>query len=240
MHTSTEISQAMVMDERCFKAWGLLCLLEGVALAAYETASYEKYWGATFYVVCSSITIIIAAFGAIFHLVDNKATHMVVGTFLEAVVSLIDLGLWATVLYVILDPSSGLAQMYVGKSGSLNADYQTTISNANLYFASWGAGICALNILIDVANSVLEKRNSGGSIPASTISKTHGRDSFIKKWILLMIASAVSLGASITFKNRVCSIQGGTEDMTCTKNNYGFITGKTFSSFELIQGIFFS
>jgi hypothetical protein len=234
MQTKAEISTSMVTDKRRFKAWGLLCLLAAIALAAYETVSHENYWGAAFCVFCSSITIIIAAFGAIFHIVDNKVTHMVVGTFLEGIVSLIVLGLWATALYVVLDPSSGLAQMYVGRPGSLYADYQTTVSNANLYFASWGAGICAFNISIDVAISIREKRNSGGSIPASTISKTHGMGSFIKEWFFLMIASAVSLGASITFKNQVCSIQGGTEDMTCTKNNYGFITGKTFSSFELL------
>eukprot|EP00984_Skeletonema_dohrnii_P030872 scaffold22733_cov44-Skeletonema_dohrnii-CCMP3373.AAC.1 len=71
---------------------------------------------------------------------------MFVGTLIEGLLALIALALWAGCLPVVMDPRKGLAQMYVGKQSDEVIDYQPIISNANLYFCSWGAAICVLSV----------------------------------------------------------------------------------------------
>ena len=150
-----------------------------------------------------------------------------VGTIVEGLVSLLLVGLWAGCLPIIMDPSNGLGQMYVGKSGSSVADYQSTISNANLYFTSWGCAVCALAVM---AQYIRERLGGGGTGMGYTT-----------KWYLLMLASVIVIIESMRFKNQVCSIEGGTSQTTCARNMYGLITGiigllisfliSTFSSF---------
>lgn len=64
---------------------------------------------------------------------------------------------------------------------------------------------------------------------------------YTAKWYFLMLASVIVIIESMRFKNQVCSIEGGTSQVTCARNTYGLITGivgllisfliSTFSSF---------
>ena len=104
--------------------------------------------------------------------------------------------------------------MYVGKSttDSESADYQAVVSNANLYFTSWGAGVCALAVLAEYVRGRL-----GGD--------AGGLGHHTSKWYLLMLASVIVVIESSRFKRQVCGIEGGTEDVTCARNTYGLVTG---------------
>lgn len=102
--------------------------------------------------------------------------------------------------------------MYVGKNTGDTADYQATISNANLYFTSWGAGVCALSVL---AMYIRERLGGTGGMGMG----------YTSKWYLLMLASVIVVIESMRFKNQVCGISQGTEDVTCGRNTYGLATG---------------
>merc|ERR1719223_38084 len=168
----------------------------------------ENIWITT----CSAISLSLAAIACVAHVANSAVTSLFVGTILEGLVALIVVGLWAGALPVIMDPSNGLAQMYVGKSGSEVADYQSTISNANLFFTSWGSGVCALTVL---AMYVRERLGGSGGMGMG----------YTSKWYLLMLASVIVVIESMRFKNQVCKIPSGTEDVTCSRNTYGLITG---------------
>ena len=103
--------------------------------------------------------------------------------------------------------------MYVGKNTGDTADYQATISNANLYFTSWGAGVCALSVL---AMYIRERLGGTGGMGMG----------YTSKWYLLMLASVIVVIESMRFKNQVCGISQGTEDVTCGRNTYGLATGE--------------
>ena len=106
-----------------------------------------------------------------------------------------------------MNPAHGLAQMYVRKQV---ADYQATISNANLFFTSWGAGVCALIVL---ATSIRERFGGVGGV------------GYTSNWYLLLLTSVIVIIESATFKKQVCSIESGTESYTCGHNTYGLVTG---------------
>ena len=132
------------------------------------------------------------------------------------------LGLWAGVLAVIMDPSDGLAQMYVGSSGGEYAYYAQTISDANLYFSSWASQICALVLF---AMNIWDRRG-----------RTEGMGmAYTIKWCLLIVASSVLIYESIQFKNQVCTIEGGTEEATCVKTAYGLVAGEWNAEFICVS-----
>ncbi|KAL3771776.1 hypothetical protein ACHAW5_002390 [Stephanodiscus triporus] len=137
-----------------------------------------------------------------------------VGTVIEGLVSLILVGLWGAALPIIMDPVNGLAQMYVGKNkddGNDVNDFQPIISNANLYFTSWGAGVCAVMIL---AMYIRERLGGSGTGMGYTAN-----------WYLLMLSSVIVIIESMRFKNQVCVLDHGTASITCNRNTYGLVTG---------------
>merc|ERR1712194_291626 len=85
------------------------------------------------------------------------------------------------------------------------------VSNANLYFTSWGSSVCALIVL---AMYIKERLGGGGM----------GMD-YTSKWYLLMLASVIVAIESMRFEKQVCTLAGGTEDVTCTRNTFGLVTG---------------
>jgi len=153
-----------------------------------------------------------SALASLAHVGTIGMSGLFVGTIVEGIVSLILVGLWAGALPIIMDPINGLAQMYVGKNTGDTADYQATISNANLYFTSWGAGVCALSVL---AMYIRERLGGTGGMGMG----------YTSKWYLLMLASVIVVIESMRFKNQVCGISQGTEDVTCGRNTYGLATG---------------
>ncbi|KAL7548981.1 hypothetical protein ACHAWF_012250 [Thalassiosira exigua] len=206
-------AESSTVDKQRLNAWAFLCLFSTLALTAHETDDQnmkrsENIWITT----CSAISLSLAAIACVAHVANSAVTSLFVGTILEGLVALIVVGLWAGALPVIMDPSNGLAQMYVGKSGSDVADYQSTISNANLYFTSWGSGVCGLSVL---AMYVRERLGGSGGMGMG----------YTSKWYLLMLASVIVVIESMRFKNQVCSIEAGTEEVTCGRNTYGLATG---------------
>ncbi len=103
--------------------------------------------------------------------------------------------------------------MYVGKQGGTDSDFQATISNANLYFTAWGCGICAISVF---AMYVRERLGGSGGMGAT----------YTTNWYLLMLASAIVVVESSSFRNQVCGLEGGTNSVTCGRNMYGLITGE--------------
>lgn len=201
------------VDKRRLNTWAFLCLFSTLALTAHETDDQNLKRSENLYItICTSISLAFAAIATAAHMGNTGLSSLFVGTIVEGILSLILVGLWAGGLPIIMDPSNGLAQMYVGKSGSAVADYQATISNANLYFTSWGAGVCALSVL---AMYIRERLGGSGGMGMG----------YTSKWYLLMLASVIVVIESMRFKNQVCAIEAGTEPVTCGRNTYGLATG---------------
>jgi len=200
-------------DIKRINTWALLCLFSVLSLTAHETDDQnmkrsENVWITT----CASLSLAFSALSCLAHVGSSALSSLFVGTIIEGIVSLVLVGLWAGALPVIMDPSNGLAQMYVGKAGGESADYQATVSNANLYFTSWGAGVCALIVL---AMYIKERLGGNGGMGMG----------YTSKWYLLMLASVIVVIESMRFKNQVCEIEGGTQPVTCNRNTYGLATG---------------
>lgn len=200
-------------DQGRLNTWSLLCLFSTLALIAHETDDQnfkrsENVWILT----CSSISIAFSALACMAHVGKTGLSSLFVGTIIEGIVALILVGLWAGALPIIMDPFNGLAQMYVGKNVGDSNDYQAVISNANLYFTSWGSGVCALIVL---SMYIKERLGGGGGM---------GMD-YTSKWYLLMLASVIVIIESMRFQKQVCRLDGGTEAVTCARNTYGLITG---------------
>lgn len=201
-----------------FNSWALLFLFSTLALTAHETDDSNANSGANKLITAvTSITLIISAFGSAAHLgiMSSLLSAVFVGTLVEGLLALMSLALWAGCLPVVMDPRKGLAQMYVGKQSDEVIDYQPIISNANLYFCSWGAAICVLSVF---AQYVRERLGSGV-----------GRDGgmgYTNLWYLLGLASVVVVIEGMRFKNQVCVIDGGAETATCGRNMYGLVTGE--------------
>ncbi|KAL9180323.1 hypothetical protein ACHAXT_008293 [Thalassiosira profunda] len=211
--TSALAAESSAVDKRRLNTWAMLCLFSTLALTAHETDDQNMKRSENLWITSvTAITIGFSALAVLAHVASTSVSALFVGTIIEGVVSLILVGLWAGALPVIMDPSNGLAQMYVGKSGSNVADYQATISNANLYFTSWGAGVCALMIL---AMYIRERLGGSGGMGMG----------YTSKWYLLMLSSVIVVIESMRFKNQVCSIEGGTDSVTCGRNTYGLVTG---------------
>ena len=197
------------VDKERLNKWAFLCLFSILALTAHETDDNQKN---TYVTACTAVSIAISFLASVLHLGTTSLSAFFVGTVIEGLVSLILVGLWGAALPIIMDPANGLAQMYVGKSGSDVADYQATISNANLYFTSWGAGVCAVSVL---AMYIRERLGGSGTGMGYT-----------SNWYLLMLASVIVIIESMRFKNQVCSISGGAAAVTCNRNTYGLVTGE--------------
>jgi hypothetical protein len=210
---ATISATSALVDRRRLNSWALLALFSTLALTAHETDDQNSNSKLNLWVtVCTSITIVFSVISVVAHVGGNALGSLFVGTILEGILSLVLVGMWAGCLPVIMDPSNGLGQMYVGKSGSTVADYQSTISNANLYFTGWGCGICALSVL-----AMYIRERLGGASGTGM--------GYTAKWYLLMLASIIVIIESMRFKNQVCSIDGGTSTTTCHRNTYGLVTG---------------
>ena len=186
-----------------------MCLFSILCLTAHETDDENKN---TYVTVCTSVSVAFSFFASVLHLGTTGLSAFFVGTVIEGLSSLILVALWGAALPIIMNPANGLAQMYVGKNQDV-ADFQSTISNANLYFTSWGAGVCAVMIL---ASYIRDRLGGAGAGMGYT-----------SNWYLLMLASVIVIIESMRFKNQVCSLEGGTEAVTCGRNTYGLVTGES-------------
>jgi hypothetical protein len=232
---------AHVMNERLDK-WAFLCLFSVLCLTAYETDTDNENKN-TYVTVCISVSFAFSFLASVLHLgtpglsaffvgtvkgTTGPSAFFVgivkgttglsaffVGTVIEGLSSLILVALWGGALPIIMNPANNLAQMYVGKNQGDVADFQYTISDANLYFTSWGAGVCAVIILASYVRERLGGAGSGMSMGYTT------------NWYLLVVASLIVIFQSIRFKNQICSLEGGTEAGTCGRNTYSLVAGES-------------
>jgi hypothetical protein len=202
------IASAITSSSDQLNKWTFLCLFSALALTAHQTDDEAKFTSVT---VCAAISLTLSFVATIAHVRKFSISALFVGTVIESVFSLIVVALWAAALPIIMNPVNGLAQMYVGKTGGDVADYQATIANANLFFTSWGAGVCALSVF---AMCVRDRVGRVGGM------------GYTSNWYLLMLASVIVTIQSATFDNQVCGIDGGTESFTCLRNIYGLVTGE--------------
>lgn len=213
---SSSASKITVNRQR-FNSWALLFLFSTLSLTAHETDDSNANAGANKLVTAvTSISMIFSLLASLGHLGIAGLSTLFVGTLIEGLLALITLALWAGCLPVVMDPRKGLAQMYVGKQSDEVIDYQPIISNANLYFCSWGAAVCILSVFALYVRERLGGSGSGG-----------GRTGmgYTNLWYLLGLASVVVVIEGMRFKNQVCSIDGGAETATCGRNTYGLVTG---------------
>lgn len=213
-------SSSAKMDRRRFNSWGLLFLFSTLALTAHETDDNKaNSSGANALVTAvTSITMTFSAVASVAHLGKSGFSAVVVGTVVEGLMALISLALWAGCLPIVMDPRKGLAQMYVGKQSDSVIDYQPIISNANLYFTSWGSAVCILSVFALYVRERLGGSGVGGS----------GGMGYTNWWYWLGLASVVVVIEGMRFKNQVCAIDGGTETATCGRNIYGLVTGECY------------
>lgn len=222
---SSSASKITVNRQR-FNSWALLFLFSTLSLTAHETDDSNANAGANKLVTAvTSISMIFSLLASLGHLGIAGLSTLFVGTLIEGLLALITLALWAGCLPVVMDPRKGLAQMYVGKQSDEVIDYQPIISNANLYFCSWGAAVCILSVFALYVRERLGGSGSGG-----------GRTGmgYTNLWYLLGLASVVVVIEGMRFKNQVCSIDGGAETATCGRNTYGLVTGEFIIIFILL------
>lgn len=213
-NASASASTKTVNRQR-FNSWALLFLFSTLSLTAHETDDSNANAGANKLVTAvTSISMIFSLLASLGHLGIAGLSTLFVSTLIEGLLALITLALWAGCLPVVMDPRKGLAQMYVGKQSDEVIDYQPIISNANLYFCSWGAAVCVLSVF---ALYVRERLGTNGG---------RGGMGYTNLWYLLGLASVVVVIEGMRFKNQVCSIDGGAETATCGRNTYGLVTGE--------------
>ncbi|KAL3811504.1 hypothetical protein ACHAXA_000408 [Cyclostephanos tholiformis] len=204
--------------------WAFLLLFSILCLIAHETDDENKN---TYVTVCTSVSLAFSFLASVLHLGTTGLSAFFVGTVVEGLTSLVLVALWGAALPIIMNPANGLAQMYVGKNRGDVADYQSTISNANLYFTTWGAGVCAVMIL---ASYIRERLGGVGGAGMG----------YTTNWYLLMLASVIVIIECMRFKNQVCSIVNGTEGVTCGRNMYGLVTGCIGLSVSFLVSLFSS
>lgn len=196
-----------VLDRSRLFHWALFSLFSALALTGHETDdSNVSANHNTWILCCTSISL---SFGILAVVAHVASPAVFVGTWIEGLISLVLVGMWAGCLPVIMDPRYSLGQMYVGNYRG-NKDYQATISNANLFFTSWGASITVLSIL---ALYVRGKCGGGMAVVGHTA-----------KWYMLLVASMVCMIEGLRFKSQICELENATEPITCKRNNYGIIT----------------
>lgn len=240
---SSNDEEAEDTENRRLDSWALLCTLSSITLAGYLTTDLriiiggihsDKIFSDQWVISCISISIALATVGAMttiittIFLIDALWVKI-----LELILSIISIAAWIIVLIATLDPSYGLSQLYVGQMISTEYHqeivYSPNVRNANLYFMSWGSGICAFLIFVDVVihiyDSKIIKRSQSSSSQHYSSQQEVNNYAVVKKWCLVTVASAVLVTEGINFENEMC-VNPFTNDISCRKNQYGFYTGK--------------
>jgi hypothetical protein len=192
--------------------WALLCLFSSFALAAHETEVMTvKSAQQVTITACSSISLLFSAFACVAHMDSSVyVSGWFVGTYFEGALSLILMGLWAGTTAIITNPNNYIGVSWYQMPEWGQSGFEATISNANLFFSSWGAIICALVIL---AMFVGEQKGRTASLGIG----------YTVWWCLLHLTSLVLIVESVRFKNENCE---GFSDATCSRNISGIAAGE--------------
>ena len=224
-------------ENRRLDSWVLLCTLSSITLAAYLTDDNSMISGGFgvnsrwVTVLCISISIALSTVGAITTIITSIfLTDALWVKILELILSIISIAAWIIVLIATLDARYGLSQVYVGELSDEDIyHFQPSIFNANLFFMSWGSGICAFLIFVDVVIHIYEskiiKRSQTFSSQHCGSQQEVTNYAVVKKWCLVMVASAVLVTEGLSYENEMCA-NDYANDIFCSKNQYGFYTGK--------------
>jgi len=202
-------------------SWALLCLFSILSLVAHETDDQNiKSTGNILATSGIAISIFVSALASLAYVMSNTSfSRRFVGTKIEGLASLVIMAMWTLTFWAIMDPSNGIAQMYVGQSGGDVSDYQQIVANANLFVFGWLSLLCALRVF--------------GMFVWDLWGKSGGMGfSYTSKWLLLVIANIIIIVETERFKNQVCSIDYGTDEANCLMNTIGLVAGKWPSCFH--------
>ena len=206
-------------EQTKLNTWVVLCLFSILFLIArLGISSYDKRMSSRFEEIwvetCMISSIVVSLIGSLIYIMGKSSiSRHFVGTKIEGLFVLIIMALWVGAVWIIMDPLEGLAQMWVGRSGEAIADYQISVSNANLFYSSWASLLCSSRLL---GMFIWERWGKRGGMGFS----------YTSKWCLLVTASGVIIAECMRFENQACPFNRGTEEANCVKNTIGMITGK--------------
>ena len=227
-------------ENRRLDSWVLLCTLSSITLAAYLStdirmilargSKFDKIVSDQATILCISISIALSTVGTITTIITTLfLIDALWAKILELILSIISIAAWIIVLIATLDPRYGLSQVYVGELSDEDIyHFQPSTSNGNLYFMSWGSGICAFLIFVDVVIHIYESKIIK---PSQSSSSQHRSSQYevtnyaVKKLCLVMIASAILVTEGLNYENELCANDYAT-DISCRKTQYAFYTGK--------------
>ena len=245
--------------------WALLCFFATIALAAYETnPDYNPKVYTTnttnpvllnptldaLIAACCAVSLSVSALACLIYISgNNRISRRFVGTIVEALISLLLAVIWICANFVIMNPHNGLAIMEVDAvNGEKVIPWRLVINDANLYFSSWGAVICAgINFGMYMSEWQSTVREWVMSRVKISITPSGMGIGYTIRWSLLALASGVVLVMSVDKKDIVCCpwhktmqfIPNGAEQSyhcsalreedpydTCSRNSFGIVTGK--------------
>jgi hypothetical protein len=118
-----------------FPAWVATTVFSIVSLIALVTKKHELDNPEKYSLLVIMISFVLGFTGTLFYL---KIRHVFMGGIAEMGLASFLVMLWASGLAVILNPNNSIAVTY------------TTVTNANLYFSSWGGFLCSLWIIVSL------------------------------------------------------------------------------------------
>lgn len=129
------------------------------------------------------------------------------------------IAIWCAGLPVIMNPANSIAVGY------------TTVTNANLYFASWGAFACVLWICGSLAKLLY-----GVDLVAQATPIVKSRKG---KWFALVASSIIVMGASIrVFKAFDCTLEVMKKAPTCKQTKFSISAGVIGTCASVLNTLF--
>jgi len=127
-----------------------------------------------------------------------------VGTKLEGILCLLLIALWCAIVGIVSDNAYGLAVDQYGR-----------VSNANLYYFSWGGFISSVVLFVNYVKSVFSLDIAG---------ELRARSARLNLWAALMASSLVVMGSSARIFDNECTI-AGTYIRFCNIAKFGVTLG---------------
>ena len=191
------LSSSHHIDNR-FHGWILFLVLSATCLGSLsETVPKENHESDENYIIiCCAITLILSFLMIVVHFFEH-AKNKIIGNKTECAVALILLILWIGGIAVVQSPDNNLAV------ASAPVYKSEIIINANLYIFSWASFFCTIYLFGSIAQqmNIADVEASIGSAPPKLL-----------KWYILLAASVIVLGSSVSLKGLACSSSCATAD----------------------------
>lgn len=188
-----------------FNAWAALLVASIISAAALEDEGQWKNIGTkgSFAIACCAVSALVSLLVVLGHY-SAAAKTIIVGTFLELLLSVVLLFLWCGGIAVIQDPRNLLATFTGLTKGN-------DIKNANLYFFSWAS----FGTSMYLATSNLQQTS-----PLHIVDRISNAPKKLVRWYMLFASSIIILITAADLQSDACS------DL-CYKNIYGCYQAKS-------------